>query len=69
MKFYVGVTDDQWFDYLRGLSSRLSASSFASPTKLPDEVNFWQPSPDSQFWVIHIRGIVQISTFSIKEIR
>ncbi len=30
MKFWVGVTDKNWFDYLR--------------SKSPDEVNFWQPS-------------------------
>ena len=41
MKFWIGVTDNQWFDYLRNLKDR-------SPEGL-DEVNFWQPSPDSQF--------------------
>ena len=30
MKFWVGVTDDDWFEYLRA--------------RVPDEVNFWQPS-------------------------
>jgi putative restriction endonuclease len=37
MKFWVGITDKDWFDYL-------SAGS-------PDEVNFWQPSarPVAQF--------------------
>jgi putative restriction endonuclease len=30
MRFWVGVTDKAWFDYLRARS--------------PDEVNFWQPS-------------------------
>jgi putative restriction endonuclease len=36
MKFYVGITDNNWFNFL---------------SKIPsiDEVNFWQPSPDSQF--------------------
>jgi len=36
MKFYVGVTDNAWYDYLASLSEL-------------DEVNFWQPSPDSSF--------------------
>lgn len=36
MKFYVGVTDNDWFDYLKSLPGI-------------DEVNFWQPSPGSQF--------------------
>jgi putative restriction endonuclease len=31
MRFWVGVTDRDWFEYLRLLG--------------PDEVNFWQPSP------------------------
>lgn len=30
MKFWIGVTDDGWFEYLRDIK--------------PDEVNFWQPS-------------------------
>jgi putative restriction endonuclease len=36
MKLYVGVTDNNWYDYL---------------SRLPDcdEVNFWQPSPSSAF--------------------
>ncbi len=29
MKFWVGVTDKTWFDYLASIS--------------PDEVNFWKP--------------------------
>jgi len=36
MRFYAGVTDHDWFDYLRSLPS-------------VDEVNFWQPSPANQF--------------------
>jgi putative restriction endonuclease len=32
VRYWVGVTDSDWFDYLRGRS--------------PDEVNFWQPSAD-----------------------
>jgi HNH endonuclease len=31
LRFWVGVTDKDWFDFLRARS--------------PDEVNFWQPSP------------------------
>lgn len=31
MRFWVGVTDKKWFDFLRA--------------RAPDEVNFWQPSP------------------------
>jgi putative restriction endonuclease len=38
MKIWVGVTDDGWFRYLRGLR--------------PDEVNFWQPSGLRQFRVL-----------------
>jgi putative restriction endonuclease len=36
MKIYVGVTDNEWFDYL---------------SRLPEinEVNFWQPTGDSTF--------------------
>jgi putative restriction endonuclease len=30
MRFWVGVTDNEWFEFLRRLS--------------PDEVNFWRPS-------------------------
>jgi putative restriction endonuclease len=36
MKLYAGVTDHDWFDYLRSLPAI-------------DEVNFWQPSPNAQF--------------------
>ena len=36
MKFYAGVTDQDWFDYLKGLTEI-------------DEVNFWQPSPNAEF--------------------
>ncbi|MHB8094319.1 MAG: HNH endonuclease, partial [Candidatus Aminicenantales bacterium] len=36
MKFYVGVTDHDWFDFLRALPE-------------VDEVNFWQPSPNAEF--------------------
>ncbi len=35
MKIWVGVTDDDWFSFLRELT--------------PDEVNFWQPSGSRQF--------------------
>ena len=36
MKLYAGVTDHEWFDYLRSLPG-------------VDEVNFWQPSPNTEF--------------------
>lgn len=36
MRLYAGVTDHDWFDYLRGLPSVI-------------EVNFWQPSPNAEF--------------------
>jgi putative restriction endonuclease len=36
MKFYVAVTDHEWFNYLRDLPN-------------VDEVNFWQPSPGPTF--------------------
>ncbi len=39
MKFYAGVTDQDWFDYLRSQSGL-------------DEVNFWQPSPNAEFRAI-----------------
>jgi putative restriction endonuclease len=35
MKLWVGVTDDDWFQYLS--------------ERRPDEVNFWQPSGSRQF--------------------
>jgi putative restriction endonuclease len=50
MKLFVGVTDNQWFDYVRRLSLRPAAPSSSSEPL--DEVNFWQPSPDSQFHAI-----------------
>jgi len=40
MRFYAGVTDQDWFDYLRSQSSI-------------DEVNFWQPSPNNDFCAIN----------------
>jgi putative restriction endonuclease len=39
LKFYVGVTDQDWFDYLRALPN-------------VDEANFWQPSPGPTFRAI-----------------
>jgi putative restriction endonuclease len=36
MRIYVGVTDQDWFDYL-------------SSAPQIDEVNFWQPSPSAEF--------------------
>lgn len=38
MRLWVGVTDKDWFDYLRAIS--------------PDEVNFWQPSAGQGFRAI-----------------
>ncbi len=38
MKLWIGVTDQEWFDYLTRLS--------------PDEVNFWQPSGARTFGVL-----------------
>lgn len=37
-KVFIGVTDDQWYQYLAGLR--------------PPEVNFWRPSPRSAFQVL-----------------
>ena len=39
MKIYAGVTDQEWFDYLRVLPG-------------VDEVNFWQPSSETNFRAI-----------------
>ena len=39
MRIYAGVTDQEWFDFLR-----------AQPGI--DEVNFWQPSPSAEFRVL-----------------
>jgi putative restriction endonuclease len=39
MRFYVGITDDDWFSYLSGSGTE-------------DEVNFWQPSGGRQFRVL-----------------
>ncbi|MDH4219303.1 MAG: HNH endonuclease [Candidatus Aminicenantes bacterium] len=36
MNFFIGITDQAWFDYLSSLPS-------------PDEVNFWQPSGRNTF--------------------
>lgn len=53
MKFFVAVTDNQWFDYLRRLAARLAAAPTPGGSPEPlDEVNFWQPSPDSHFRAI-----------------
>jgi len=38
LKFYVGITDKDWFQYLSAMR--------------PDEVNFWQPSGETNFKVI-----------------
>jgi putative restriction endonuclease len=39
VRFYVGITDDDWFSYLSGSGTA-------------DEVNFWQPSGGRQFRVL-----------------
>jgi putative restriction endonuclease len=39
MRFYAGVTDQHWYDYLRSVPGL-------------DEVNFWQPSPNAEFRAI-----------------
>ena len=41
MRFFVGITDRDWFDYLSGLGG-------------VDEVNFWQPSGNQQFHALQI---------------
>ena len=38
MKFYLGVTDNEWFDYLSKIN--------------PEDINFWQPGGNSTFKVI-----------------
>ena len=38
MKFYIGITDDDWFHFLA--------------QHKPDEVNFWRPRDKSDFKVI-----------------
>lgn len=40
MKFWVGVTDNSWFHFLK--------------RQLPDEVNFWQPNASTAFRAIEI---------------
>ena len=38
MKFYVGVTDNRWFNYLRTIN--------------PEDINFWQPGGKTAFKVL-----------------
>jgi putative restriction endonuclease len=45
MRFWVGITDKDWFDFLSSLSPR------------PDEVNFWQPGAVSTFQAIPVGGL------------
>ncbi|MDA2920322.1 HNH endonuclease [Desulfobacterota bacterium AH_259_B03_O07] len=45
MKFWVGITDKDWFDFLSNLSPPA------------DEVNFWQPSAISKFQAVSIGGL------------
>lgn len=39
MRFYIGITDQEWYSYLSQLTSL-------------SEVNFWQPSPSKSFHVL-----------------
>jgi putative restriction endonuclease len=41
VRFFVGITDRDWFDFLSGLDGL-------------DEVNFWQPSGQQQFRALQI---------------
>ncbi|HEY5174551.1 MAG TPA: hypothetical protein VII95_03185 [Terriglobales bacterium] len=41
VRFFVGTTDRDWFDFLSGLNGL-------------DEVNFWQPSGQQQFRALQI---------------
>ncbi|MBP9923540.1 MAG: HNH endonuclease [Bacteroidia bacterium] len=38
MKFYLGVTDNKWYNYLSGIN--------------PEDINFWQPGGKSNFKVL-----------------
>jgi len=38
MKYYIGNTDKDWYDFLKKLS--------------PDDINFWQPGGSSIFQVL-----------------
>jgi len=40
MKFFVGVTNNEWFEYLAA--------------RQPDEVNFWRPRSQSDFRAIPV---------------
>jgi hypothetical protein len=62
MKFFVGVTDNQWFDYLRRLAVRLSAR----PSELLDEANFWQPGGGLTFEVMERRNPFFVNLQSAK---
>jgi putative restriction endonuclease len=52
MKLWIGVTDGDWFDFLRQRS--------------PDEVNFWQPSGARQFRVLEPGGLFLFKLHSPK---
>jgi len=58
MKLFVGVTDNQWFDYLRKLAARLSEPL--------DEVNFWQPDGRLTFEVMERRDPFFVNLQSAK---
>jgi putative restriction endonuclease len=40
MKFWVGVTDNNWFHFLK--------------QQMPDEVNFWQPNATNSFRAVEV---------------
>ena len=43
MKFYVGITDSDWYNQLKALK--------------PEEVNFWQPGGNTVFRVLPEEGL------------
>jgi putative restriction endonuclease len=44
MRYFVGITDNQWFNFLSNLSD-------------VDEVNFWQPNPNTTFKALPSGGL------------
>jgi len=55
MNFYIGITDQAWFDYL---------SSLSPP---PDEVNFWQPSGKTTFRALQPGELFLFKLHSLNE--
>lgn len=43
MKFWIGITDNDWYKYLAGIH--------------PDEINFWRPSPAQPFRALEPGGL------------